>query len=88
MSPILFEDVIGMLELSKGKLFKQLEDAVRFITLELNLLNCKKGDHMLIHDIENPYDTCIWCNKKVGYDYECFSGDDLSCWRTYWENDR
>lgn len=82
---ITFEEVINMLLLSNGKRFKKLEDAVRFITLELNLLNCKNNDHQLIHDVENPYDSCIWCDEKVGYTHECFNGDSLSCWRTYWD---
>lgn len=86
MDSVKFEEIIGMLELSKGRQFKQLEDAVNFITLELNLLNCKQGDHKLIYDVENPYDICIWCGEKVGYSYECFYGDNLSCWRTYWDN--
>ena len=87
MDSVMFEEVTSMLELSKGKRFRKLEDAISFITLELNLLNCKNGDHKLIHDVENPYDICIWCDEKVGYGYECFNGDSLSNWRTYWENE-
>lgn len=82
-----FEEVINMLELSKGRRFRTLEDAISFITLDLNLLNCKNNDHKLIHDIENPYDECIWCDEKVGYGYDCFLGDSLSSWRTYWDKD-
>lgn len=83
----MFEEVISMLELSKGKRFRKLEDAISFITLELNLLNCRNGDHKLIYDIENPYDICIWCDEKVGYGYDCFYGNSPSNWRTYWENE-